>query len=82
MQRTKFIFAVLAAIIGIGGAYASQAKEQKSALMIKWHTVNGTRTVTAPIAFARSACPQGNLITCLIGTVGGQPYITLYSTPF
>jgi len=80
MQRTKLIFAVLAAIVGIGGAYASQPKETKSAQIAKWHTVNGNTALTASTAAAQLRCVGGKHITCLIGTIGGQPYRTLFGT--
>jgi UDP-N-acetylmuramyl tripeptide synthase len=80
MKRTKLIFAVLAAIVGIGGAYASQPKEQKSAVVARWHTVNGTVTITGSTAFAQQSCKIGSLKKCLIGTINGQIYKTLLGT--
>lgn len=80
MKRTKLIFAVLAAVLGIGGAYASQPKVQTSADQVRWHTVNGSFVVTAYTATAQLRCVGGHDKKCLIGTIAGQFHATLFGT--
>jgi hypothetical protein len=77
MKCAKLFFAVLAAIIGIGGAYAFQPKGGKNAILARWYTVNGLYLFSGPTILAQAKCIGGRLTVCLIGTVAGFRYLTL-----
>ena len=81
MKRAQLIFAVLAAVTGIGAAYASQPKESASGVDIyRWKTANGKIVFTVATAIAKARCHVGIHATCLIGTKAGAPTIVLPGT--
>jgi hypothetical protein len=63
MTKMKFAFAVLAALIGVGGAYASKAKPAAGTLHT-WKDINGRTQLIGTTADAEEACP-GNDVFCL-----------------
>jgi hypothetical protein len=71
MGHAQTIFAVIAAVIGIGGAYASQPRGKAANDIYRWHTVNNMVVFSAPIIVAIGRCVPGTAPTCLIGTKAG-----------
>jgi hypothetical protein len=73
MKRFKLAFAVLAAVVGIGGAYASQAKVHTAVNpTLNWYTAGpGKHFFTrATVGQVTQNCTPGTQVTCLIGTTG------------
>jgi hypothetical protein len=80
MRRGQLFFAVLAAITGIGVAYASQPRDKATAYTYRWHTVNHKIVFTVSIVIAFGRCPPGVGATCLIGTSAAAPTVILQGT--
>lgn len=59
----KFAFAAMAALIGIGGAYASKPTPKTAAVHI-WKDINGVTQLIGSTAEAEAGCP-GNDVFCL-----------------
>ena len=60
----KFVFAVLAVVIGAGGAYASRIKQAPNATQYVWVDGNNEIILIGTIADAEANCP-GNDVFCL-----------------
>lgn len=78
MKSTKLALAVLAAIIGVGSAYAFQPGNKKNAVIARWYTPAGEFQLVGSTLMAHLRCVGGTLTPCLISTVIGIPYITIY----
>jgi len=63
MTKMKFVFAVLAVLIGAGGAYASRIK-QTDLTQHNWVDRNNTLVLIGTVADAEANCP-GNDVFCL-----------------
>jgi len=59
----KFAFAAMAALVGIGGAYASKPSS-KNATVHVWKDINGVTQVIGTTGEAEAGCP-GNDVFCL-----------------
>jgi hypothetical protein len=76
MKRLRLALSVFAAIVGIGGAFASQAKVQESSAnanpVLKWYTVGGHFITVGTInqVKVKGYCVPGAVQTCLKGTTG------------
>ena len=78
MKRVQLIFAVIAAVVGIGAAYAYQPKNTKTYIPYHWYTPGGHFIFFASTVMARQRCINAGVMTCLIGTViGASPIIIL-----
>jgi hypothetical protein len=63
MTKMKFALAAIAALIGIGGAYASKEKT-KPATVHHWRDINAVTQFIGTTAQAEEGCP-GNVVFCL-----------------
>jgi hypothetical protein len=63
MTKMKFVFAVFAVLIGVGGAYASRVK-QTDLTQHNWVDKNNVLIMIGTTAEAESNCP-GNALFCL-----------------
>jgi hypothetical protein len=63
MTKMKFAFAAIAALIGVGGAYASKPST-KAATVHTWKDINGVTQMIGSTAEAEAGCP-GNNVFCL-----------------
>ncbi|WP_212003900.1 hypothetical protein [Chitinophaga sp. HK235] len=82
MKKLQVAFAALAAVAGIGGAYASTHKSSDAArvgTIYNWYTVGGNSFVLAGTTVTAKTliCPANNSIKCARGTVGGVIKVTL-----
>lgn len=64
MNKLKLVFAAMAALVGVGAAYAMKAKPDVRAENHYWVTVNGTTVLYGTTANAENNCP-GSGIFCL-----------------
>lgn len=64
MNKIKLAFAALAALVGVGAAYATKIKPDASYVNHYWNTVGGTTVYYGTTANAEAACP-GDGLTCL-----------------
>ncbi|SFW79802.1 hypothetical protein [Chitinophaga sancti] len=67
MNKLKLAFAALAALVGVGAAYAMKAKPDVRAENHYWVTVNGTTVLFGTTANAELNCP-GTGLFCLRAT--------------
>jgi hypothetical protein len=63
MTKMKFVFAALAVLIGVGGAYASRI-QQIDLTQHNWVDGNNTLIMIGTMADAEANCP-GNDVFCL-----------------
>jgi hypothetical protein len=63
MTKMKFAFAAMAALIGVGGAYASKPST-KAASVHTWRDINNVTQMIGTTAEAEAGCP-GNDVFCL-----------------
>lgn len=64
MNKMKLAFAALAALVGVGAAYATKVKPDVRAENHYWITIGGTTVLYGTTAQAELNCP-GSGITCL-----------------
>ncbi|WP_343673646.1 hypothetical protein [Chitinophaga sp.] len=64
MNKMKLAFAALAALIGVGAAYATKTKPDPRADNHYWITIGGTTVLYGTTANAENNCP-GSGIFCL-----------------
>ncbi|MBC9915552.1 hypothetical protein [Chitinophaga varians] len=71
MNKIKIAFAALAAVAGIGGAYAAtQGESSARVLTYNWYTPAGTpfSVSQTTVAAANASGCKGTSVTCLKGT--------------
>lgn len=71
MKKLQVAFAALAAVAGIGGAYASTHSNDVARVgtVFNWYTVNGQYRLTGTTVTARlKSCPVSGAKVCLKGT--------------
>lgn len=71
----KLFFSVLAAIIGIGGAYATSHSSGSARVgtIFNWYTVNGQFVFTGTVSAAMfMVCPLTGNCVCMKGTAGAK----------
>ncbi|NLR68898.1 hypothetical protein HGH92_31645 [Chitinophaga varians] len=83
MKKIQVAFAALAAVAGIGGAYAAthQETERRFAQTYNWYTPSGkllTAHATIGAAQVAGGCGAPAQITCLRGTHAGLSNFTLF----
>ncbi|SFE45438.1 hypothetical protein SAMN05518672_106180 [Chitinophaga sp. CF118] len=64
MSRMKFALAAIAALVGVGGAYATRVKIPEHAALHTWLDKNGNPFIIATTAQAEQECP-GDAVFCL-----------------
>lgn len=67
MNKLKLAFAAMAALVGVGAAYAMKAKPDVRAENHYWITVGGTTVLYGTTANAEANCP-GTGLFCLRAT--------------
>ncbi|QJB37306.1 hypothetical protein HF324_05350 [Chitinophaga oryzae] len=75
MKKLQVAFAALAAVAGVGGAYASTHSNDaaRTGTIFNWYTVNGQYRLTGTTATARfQSCKLPGTVICLKGTAGSK----------
>lgn len=79
MKKIRAVLAGLAAIAGIGGAYAfSDVYQDPVGTIYNWHTAGGTEVLRATIPSVNVICSGNSGVTCMIGTAPQRIPIVLF----